>query len=95
MEETYGTLDFTTLIKLVPLSLATLYWVYVGFIKIDIKNLHEHLRDGILIDEPQQAIIMERDLKKYIVVKENQAHKATIFAILFSVIALFWLFYLS
>lgn len=53
MEETYGTLDFTTLIKLVPLCLAASYWVCVGFIKLDIKNLHKYLRGGILIDEPQ------------------------------------------
>lgn len=78
----------------IPIILVLIFWVYLGFITRDIKNMQSHLKDRLWLDEPSQSeqSQLDRDLKKYISVKEIQANRTKIFAILFTGLAIIFIF---
>lgn len=78
---------------LIPVIIALVFWVYLAFIKRDIKESQSALKDRLWLDDPLQAeeSQLDRDLKKYISIKEIQANRTQIFAILFTGLAVIFI----
>lgn len=77
----------------IPIIIAVIFWIYLAFIKRDIKETQSNLKDRLWLDDPSQAeeSQLDRDLKKYISNKEIQAYRTQIFAILFTGLALIFI----
>lgn len=78
----------------IPIIIALMFWGYLFFITRHIKDMQSHLKDRLWLDDPSQAeqSQLDRDLKKYISVKETQANRTKIFSILFTGLAIFFIF---
>lgn len=77
----------------IPIIIALMFWGYLFFITRIIKDLQSQLKDRLWLDDPSQAeqSQLDRDLKKYISVKETQANRTKIFAILFTGLAIIFI----
>ena len=78
----------------IPIIIALMFWGYLVFITRHIKYLQSQLKDRLWLDDPSQAeqSQLDRDLKLYISVKETQANRTKIFAILFTGLAIIFIF---
>ncbi|MBA8867154.1 hypothetical protein FHW11_004343 [Pantoea agglomerans] len=77
----------------IPVLVALVFWIYLALIIRDIKESQSALKDRLWIDDPSQAeqSQLDRDLKKYISIKEVQAYRTKIFAILFTGMAIIFI----
>lgn len=77
----------------IPIIIALMFWGYLFFITRIIKDLQSQLKDRLWFDDPSQTeqSQLDRDLKKYISVKETQANRTKIFAILFTGLAIIFI----
>lgn len=78
----------------IPVIIALMFWGYLLFITRHIKDMQSHLKDRLWLNDPSQSeqSQLDRDLKKYISVKETQAYRTKIFAILFTGLAIIFIF---
>jgi len=76
----------------VPIIIAVIFWIYLLFIKSDIRHTKEQLRDRLWIDHPSLSpkVDMETSLKASITAKEQQARMAIKIALMFSGLAIFF-----
>lgn len=77
----------------IPVLVALVFWIYLALIIRDIKESQSALKDRLWLDDPSQAeqSQLDRDIKKYISIKEVQAYRAKIFAILFTGMAIIFI----
>jgi hypothetical protein len=77
----------------IPVLCASVFWIYLALIIRDIKQSQSALKDRLWLSDPSQSeeSQLDRDLKKYISIKEAQANKTKIFAILFTGIAIIFI----
>ncbi|MGC0843215.1 hypothetical protein [Pantoea agglomerans] len=77
----------------IPVIMALIFWIYLAFIKRDIKETQSNLKDRLWLDDPSQAeeSQLDRDLKKHISNKEIKAYRTQIFAILFTGLAIIFI----
>ncbi|HCR0227249.1 hypothetical protein FHW04_003878 [Pantoea sp. AN62] len=76
----------------IPIIIAVILWIYLLFIKNDIRLTEELLRDKLWIDDPSASpeTDMETNLKASIAAKEQQARTAIKVALMFSGVAIFF-----
>lgn len=77
----------------IPIIIAVIFWIYLAFIKRDIKETQSNLKDRLWLDDPSQAeeSQLDRDLKKYISNKEKQARMCIRTAVMFTGLAIIFI----
>lgn len=78
----------------IPVSIPLFILIYLGVIEREIKELQSSLKARLWLEDPSQPeeSQLDRDLKKYISIKETQANRTKIFAILFAGLAVIFIF---
>jgi hypothetical protein len=76
----------------IPIIIAVIFWIYLFFIKSDIRHTEEQLRDKLWLDDPSTSpeIDMDTNLKAMIAAKEKQARMCIRTAVMFTGLAIFF-----
>jgi len=78
----------------IPVLIPLAFLIYLGVIEREIQEMQSSLKERLWLDDPLQAeeSQLDRDLKRYISVKETQVNRIKKFAILFAGLAVIFIF---